>query len=81
MNIMAILTHQKLTSTSGLVYAGALLIVLVLSSEVSIANCEAKEFDLSDLGVSLGAKPTLGGSSVANNLRILVSPQRRMTKK
>ena len=45
---------------------------------------EAKEFDWSDLGVALASgtgKTSLGGSSMANNLRILVSPQRRMTKK
>lgn len=57
-------------------------VVIVLALEASVANCEAKEFDWSELGVSLAnAKPTLAGHPASSNLRILVSPQRRMTKK
>lgn len=65
-----------------LLQAGAVLLLgaLLISQQ---ARCETKEFDWSELGVSLGApKTSLGASSsAANNLRILVSPQRRMTKK
>lgn len=60
--------------------ASLLFVVISFSNQILSANCEAKEFDWSDLGVSLsGAKSALTGSP--NNLRILVSPQRRMTKK
>lgn len=42
---------------------------------------EAKEFDWADLGVSLTNPKSPIANGGANNLRILVSPQRRMTKK
>lgn len=72
------ITTKQLTCKLSQASAGALLlIVLVLSLEAPSANCEAKEFDWSDLGVSLAQAK----APAASNLRILVSPQRRMTKK
>lgn len=66
-----------------------LLIGLLFSVHlIKLANCETKEFDWGELGVSLASpKHNLGnllgggGSGVANNLRILVSPQRRVSKR
>lgn len=61
-----------------LIQANLLLVALTLSFQ--LISCEPKEFDWSELGVSLGGpKSTYNGSN--NNLRILLSPQRRMTSK
>lgn len=82
--MLNICLQNHLTYKLGIVYASLLSVALILIFEASIADCEAKEFDWSDLGVSLAnAKSGLSGSSssASNNLRILVSPQRRMTKK
>lgn len=61
-----------------------LALCVVLISGKSSGQSEAKEFDWSELGVSLATSParsSLNGSSLAsNNLRILVSPQRRLSK-
>lgn len=68
--------------------ASALLVFFILSQEAPVVqSVEAKEFDWSDLGVSLasarsgGLAGSNGSSLAANNLRILVSPQRRLAKK
>ena len=63
--------------------ASALLVVSILSHGALLAqSVEAKEFDWNDLGVSLARSSSGNGSSLAaNNLRILVSPQRRLSKK
>lgn len=64
---------QKLRSYKLLIIQASLVLILANHNE-------AKEFDWSDLGVSLGSSK-LPLSNASNNLRILVSPQRRMTKK
>lgn len=72
--------HKSPQLSHGLIYACALTIVLLLSLDSSaIRGSEAKEFDWNDLGVSL-AGPKSSNLSAAN-LRILVSPQRRSSKK
>lgn len=59
---------------------GLLSLALIASYLIQVADCEAKEFDWADLGVLSNAKTSLSNNA-SNNLRILVSPQRRMTKK
>lgn len=57
------------------------LIALVAVGLNLVVECQAKEIDWTDLGVALsGSKAGPIGASAASNLRILVSPQRRMTK-
>lgn len=65
-----------------------LLSVLLLSFVVvENAHAEAnREFDWNDLGLSIPSSrisslASYGGNNASSNLRILVSPQRRMTKK
>lgn len=58
----------------------------ILNNKHQLVDCEpTKEFDWSDIGVALTSNPrsSIVGANSANqnNLRILVSPQRRMTKK
>lgn len=60
------------------------LLVSLVGIQILLASCEPKEFDWSDLGVSLtGPKSAItgGNGGAPNNLRILVSPQRRIAKK
>lgn len=70
-----------------LMQASLLIGFLTIVHIIKVANCETKEFDWSELGVSLSSpKNSFGsllgaGGSAANNLRILVSPQRRVSKK
>lgn len=61
-------------------HLGLLVLALIASYLIQVANCEAKEFDWADLGVFSNAKASLSNNA-SNNLRILVSPQRRTTKK
>lgn len=61
-------------------------ISLLLNSRVENALCEAKEFDWNELGLSIPSSrisslSSYGGNNASSNLRILVQPQRRMTKK
>lgn len=75
---------NKLASKASQAARLALVALATLSLAIQEARSEpAKEFDWADLGVSLtNSKSLIGsGSPSANNLRILVSPQRRMTKK
>lgn len=62
-----------------LIPTGLLFVALFFGPKLQLAHCEAKEFDWSELGVSLSSPKSNSGS--ANNLRILVSPQRRSTKR
>lgn len=56
-------------------------VVLVALGLNLLVECQAKEIDWSELGVALSSnKNGPISSSAASNLRILVSPQRRMTK-
>lgn len=60
------------------------LLVVTSACCIQIVECDPKpEFDWSELGLSLGAqKPSQSAyNNGSNNLRIFVSPQRRMTKR
>lgn len=62
----------------------SMLVGPILVLLVSLPGFHAKDFDWDDLGAALTSKTQLGnanGASPASNLRILVSPQRRMTKR
>lgn len=64
-----------------LIHASLLFVAISLSNKIQVANCEAKEFDWSDLGVALANSKGSLGNGASNNLRILVSPQRRASKR
>lgn len=53
-----------------------LLVAFIFNQNFQTIDCESKEFDWSELGI---ARPNFSGVS-PNNLRILVSPQRRVNK-
>lgn len=86
--IMIRRNNQESTGFLKILMQVSLLIgLLSLVQQIKFANGETKEFDWSELGVALSSpKNQLGtiigsGGSAANNLRILVSPQRRVSKK
>jgi len=60
---------------------GLFCVAFAISNKIKPADCEHKDFDWGDFGVSLTGPKSAIQNSAANNLRILVSPQRRMTKK
>lgn len=71
-----------------LIQVSLLITLVTLIQKIQIASGESKEFDWGELGVSLaspknhlGSLVGNGGGSLSNNLRILVSPQRRISKK
>lgn len=87
---MMMKTHNRLDWGSGSLVArvSALVVLGLLAVNMRVANvlCETKEFDWNELGLSIPSSrisslASYGGNNASSNLRILVSPQRRMTPK